>query len=62
MADVEYFARRCIEERSAALTAVDPRVALLHEDMAVLYEAAAKVTEQPRRSIASVFPMAELSA
>jgi hypothetical protein len=62
MADIEYFARRCMEERSAALTAVDPRAALLHEDMAVLYEAAAQAAQQPRQSIASVFPMAELTA
>jgi hypothetical protein len=47
--NVDYFARRAREERSAANLAQDPVIASVHSEMAELYENASRVSGEPFR-------------
>jgi hypothetical protein len=41
--NANYFVRRAQQERSAARTAIEPHIAAVHDEMAELYETAARV-------------------
>ena len=46
----DYFARRALEERSAANLSDDPVIASVHREMADLYESASRVSGAPFRT------------